>query len=880
MAPRPFPTLSSLIERKVQPDPEVDLESAADACLVRDQYDEALSGYYQLDASIPRIAAKIAYCQWRAGDYEDSRIRLLELGEELDEDGIGLLCELIVVDQHYQRRKADMEAIWPRLKAVTAADSVPLMAAVARSQGFWPEDFEDREQRRRDVERLLTLHPANQFIRLAVLRESEFAGADPADLYALLKARPNQSPAPRYLWEAAKVAAAAGESAEALDYLTQLEACERRSGQPSDDLLFQIGLARCVIALESNAPDTMSIFDRLVGDATREDHRVIASLAALDAACRIAPNCVSVFGDRFLAALEARGYGFSLDSSELVNETMPVAGAGWDELGNAWSYGDLLPLLPTLSDVTSGRTRLFFRACLVASKLDDQTDTDVDLVDLPRAFWDGLADVLGDIADDEGEFAGLLLSLHTAIQAHRVDPDWRDIGSRWIASEWAARQVQYAVTHGELTTDLACADLDSLRRFAGGVASWLKKHPVPAPSAYDLVKSVVVELVSKDVRDEYLQLMEIISPGDDRPEVQFYLGLAAQWMKLGATARAAYQRVLAKAPAHYSAIFNSLLLCKEAADAPFLEETAGFVAQFPENESEHKQKLTDALIEAQKRCEDVAVARRRMIREELSGFPGLVSDPIEPTDISLRAAVALLALFRCANAEPGDEELPPFEGSAVPFAPVIGCRRILFDLLNSGLVTVHPKTSTDAFTFKDGEVSGWRFGSIRWQLSTSCEALIERLRSLNGDIPQSWRKDIQSLALEVARGEVLQYLNFLAEERGWPEPRDTEEVSDLTRALVNELPVAQAFYVAYLGAMSASDYKQKYPVSRQQASDVLVKRAGARLESVRSGKFPAKEYERPWKLPRSAVSFALWGTILDVGDEGFTRRIADLIATI
>ncbi|MGC2968120.1 hypothetical protein [Paraburkholderia aspalathi] len=880
MTPSQIPTLSSLLERTVQPDPEASIESAADACLVRNQYDEALSGYYQLDATIPRIATKIAFCQWLAGDYEDARIRLFDLEAELEEDGIGLLCELIVTDPDYKRKKADMAAMWPRLKAVIAADSVPRIAAVARSQGFWPEDFDDREQRRRDVQRLLVLHPANQFIRLAVILEMRFADADAAEMYALLKAWPNQSPAPRYLWEAAKVAADAGETAEALDYLSQLEACERRSEQPSDDLLFQISFARCVIALESNAPDTMSAFDRLIGDATHEEHRVVASLAALEAACRVAPDSVSAFGDRFLAALEARHYGLSLGASELFNEAMPVEGAGWDESGSVWSYGDLQPLLPMLANATSGRTRLYFRACLVDSRLDDQTDNDVELADLPTAFWDGLADVLGDISGYEGEFAGRLLSLHTAIQAHRADPDWAEIGSRWIASEWAAQQVQYAVTRGELTTDLACVEVESLKPFAGSVAAWLKKHSVPAPSAYNLVKSIVADLVSNDVRDEYFQLMEVVSPGDDRPEVQFYLGLSAQWMKQGATARAAYQRTLAKAPAHYSAIFNALLLCKAVVDTPFLEEIAGFVAQFPENESEQKQKLADALIKAQKRCEDVADARRRMIREELSRFPPLVSGRVEPTDISLRAAVALLALFRCANAEPGDDELPPFEGSTVPFAPAVGCRRVLFDLLNAGLVTVHPKTSTDAFAFKDGEVEAWRFASVRWQLSPSCEALVERLRALNGEIPPSWYEDVLPLASEIARGEVVEYLSFLAEERGWPEPRDTEEVADLTRALVNELPVSQAFYVAYLGAMSASDYKQKYPVNRQQASDMLVKRTGARLESVRSAKFPAKEYERPWKLPRSAVSFALWGTILDRGDDGFTRRIADLMGDI
>jgi hypothetical protein len=86
----------------------------------------------------------------------------------------------------------------------------------------------------------------------------------------------------------------------------------------------------------------------------------------------------------------------------------------------------------------------------------------------------------------------------------------------------------------------------------------------------------------------------------------------------------------------------------------------------------------------------------------------------------------------------------------------------------------------------------------------------------------------------------MEYLGFLAEERRWPEPRNTETLSDLTRELINELSVAQAFNLAYLGAMSASDYKQKYPVNAQQATDMLIRRTGDRLESVRSGRYQAK----------------------------------------
>ncbi|HKR39815.1 MAG TPA: hypothetical protein VJU59_09060 [Paraburkholderia sp.] len=877
MAPTQFPTLSSLLEKKVQPDPEAGLESAADACLMQSRPDEALSGYYQLEPSIPRIATKMAYCEWVAGRYEEARTRLFELEDDLEEDGIGLLSQLIVVDSDWRRRRADMEAIWPRLQAVIAADSIPLVAAVARSQGFWPNDGDDREQRRCDVERLLEHHPANQYIRLAVLLERQIEGADAAEQYALLKAWPNRSPAPRYLWQAAKVAAGAGQPAEAIEYLNQLEARERKSFDPSSNLLFQIELARCAVALEANAPDSMSGFDRLLGDASLDgENRVAAILAALEAACRVAPERVSELGGRYLEAREARGYGLSFATYDLSNDSMPVEGTGWDMSANTWPCGDVRPHLALLSIATSKRAGIFFRACHADSKIDEQIDSGVEAVNLPTAFWDGLAEILGDVTGFEEAFEGRILSLRTAIRAHRAEPNWAEIGRDWVASEWAARQVEYTTTHGDLTVDLACREAETVQSLARGVIAWLKDNPVPAPSGYDMVENVVDELRSKEVRNEYYQLMEVVSQGDDRPGVQFDLGLSAQWMKKDATARKAYLRTLANQPDNGAAIFNALLLCKTPTDAQFLEEIAGYVAKYAANDSKLKTEIDGALVDARKRCEDVLEGKRRLIRKELSRYPALSDSHFEPADISLRSAVALLALFRCANAEPGDDELPPFEGSAIPFAPVVSCQRVLFDLLGTGLVTVHPKTSTDAFAFKDGELIAWRFGSIRWRLSPSCELIVDRLRSMNGTIPDAWREEVQPLAFEIARGEVVEYLNFLADERGWPTPRDTEEVADLTRALVNELPVAQAFHMAYLGAMSASDYKQKYPVSAQQASDMLVKRAGQRLESVRAGRFPAREYERPWKVHRSALSLALWGTILDRGDDGFTRLIADL----
>jgi len=880
MEPTPIHTLSALLEQSIHPDPDVSLESAADARLARRLHAEALSGYYQLDVSIPRIATKIAFCEWVMGHDTEAQNRLVALDDNIEADGIGLLCELIRTGTDYKRRMAEMAAIWPRLQAVTTSDSVPLLAAIARSQAWWPGDTENREQRHRDLERLLSLHPGSQLIRLAVLAAKQYAHASADEQYALLNAVQYRSLIPRYLWEAASVAAGVGKHDEALGYLNQLEAHERSSETASRQLALNIDLARCDIAVKANAPDSFSGFDRLLGDASLDsDDRRRVIRAALAAACSVAPERVPALASDFLTALETDEFGFGISSAELYNDAYPVEGTGWDSYGHTWACGDLMPCREFLVDVAQDRARLFFRAAFAVVEIDAQYDADEANPDIPTEFWDGVASLLGDVAGHEGEFGGRLASLDTAIRANRHRPNWTTIGQDWIASEWVANQNGQDSTHGWLTLQAATRNEASTRIFAAAVIKRLCDYTVPAPVAYDLVSTLADALVTHKLSADLYQLMRSVSESDERPGVQFYLGLAAQRTNRAAEARSAYLRVLAEEPDYHSAIFNSLLLCEKPADTPFLAQIEPLVAQYPADEPEKKNEISDELAKARQRCEDKDVVKRRVIREALSTYPALVKEAIEPGDISLRAAVALLALFRCANAEPGGHEIPPFDGCGIPFAPAVGGRRILFDLLQTGLVAVDPKTSIAAFTVEDGELQSWRLGSIRWRVSPAAGVLVEQLRFSNCDVPDSWRRDVQSLALEIARGEIVEYLNFLAQERGWPEPRDTEEIADLTRALVNELPVAQALHLAYLGAMSASDYKQKYPVSGQQAADMLVKRTGQRLESVRDGRFPAKAYDRPWKLPRSAVSFALWNTILNMGDDGFTHRIADVTAS-
>ncbi|EOC1473224.1 hypothetical protein ACMSWW_001474 [Cronobacter turicensis] len=877
--PLPFNSLSDLIFSKSGLNKSNQPESMADGYLNQAQHEQALSSYLLLDTTEPRIVAKTAYCEWMVGRYDDARKRLIEYSKNLDADGIGLLGKLISIDRDYERSKEDEKLIWPRLQTVTSASSVPLVAVFARFQRMWPGDACNPTQRLQDTEYLLSLYPSCQPLRLSVLIDMQDAGVSTDEQYTFLQTFQYPSLMPRYLWVAAGIAAKVGKFDEALDYLSQLEVYEQRSDPPSQQVLWEIELARCDIQSKINTRDPLSGFIQLSNDASYSvENRTIACRAALSLACEMAINEIPTLADNFIGLLASRKYGVEFSSLELLNEPEPFTGEHWDNYVLSWSGFDLRPYKALLISTSQGRAQRFFRAISVTELLDNEfgfTDTP----ELSAEFWDNLAESLGDVTLYPEEFDGKLLSLYTIIHSHRDRQNWAKLGQYWVTSEWLAYQNNCDLTYSWLIPEIVGSHADSTRKFASGVIKFLKRHPIPSPTAYNLVQELIGSLVEYRQCKELYQLMDIISDGDERASVQFYLGWSSQEMNYKPKAISAYKNVLLTEPEHYSAIFNILLLCTTQADHALLNQLEQHVIKFSGNDDK-KQKLTDGLASARKRCEDKNAAKKQIIAGYLSEFPSLVEHSVEPEDISLRVAVALLALYRCANAEPDDIELTSLDESSLSFSPVISNRAILFHLLHSGLASIHSDTTPDAFPVANGEVTGIRFGAVRWHMSRSCEALVGKLRTLNGNIPEHWHKELLPFAREIAHGEIVEYLCSLAEERKWPEPRNTENLADLTRELVNELSVSQAFYLAYLGAMSASDYKQKYPVSAQQAADVLVKRTGDRLESVRSGRFPAQHYSRPWKAHRSAISFVLWGTILNRGDDGFNQRVADLVSNI
>jgi len=487
--------------------------------------------------------------------------------------------------------------------------------------------------------------------------------------------------------------------------------------------------------------------------------------------------------------------------------------------------------------------------------------------------WKKLSRTLGAAAKESGGHP-LIVSLDAAIKANLSPRKWTTIARAWVNSELEAAKNRQE-THGHWTINAISGDTVRAASFASGALSALERHRHDPHLNTYLFGDYIDHLFEHGLNDIAYRLSSLIAVHDESSTARFNLGLAAHRTGKGEEAFDAYQRVLSAQPAHYAALYNSLLLCKVEAHRDRLSALTPLVEAFPNNNAEEHGDIYREHAAALARTADRNAAARQAVQKELASLRAADAPLASIDSLSLRDAVALFALLRVCEHEPDGMVLRPFESSKVPFSSHFDGRRSIFGALRSGLVTVHPQTKLDAFEIKDGSVHGWHLGRIWWRVPASTLALIDELRDFahRRPWPMHWLGDVLSIAKDIGKGEIEAYIHHLASDRGWPAPDNKDNLSALADVLLLEVSVSEAYYLAYLGAMSASDYKQRQPINAQQAANSIVKRTGQRLESVQAKKFPPKSFERPWQVPRSAMSRALWEDLMNMGDEGFTRHI-------
>jgi hypothetical protein len=404
------------------------------------------------------------------------------------------------------------------------------------------------------------------------------------------------------------------------------------------------------------------------------------------------------------------------------------------------------------------------------------------------------------------------------------------------------------------------------------------KEAAPSPHLSEIFSPLREVLTKEKMYRAFRDLADLVAAGSEDPGAIFDAALGAHWCNDHGRAISLYWDVLSRESTHFSALHNLLLLCRSQKYAKDVERAAKLVEAFPADESENNGKLRQILADAHEACRDPNEVARGVVQAELSQYPALITGLQKAAKVPLQDAVTLLTLTRICDPEDGSLVLQPFDRSGQLFSPTTLHRRGLFRLMQSGLIQIASDTPTAAFDIKESRVRGYYFDRMWWRISPATISLVQSIQELSAKSvwPQAWCEAARTIAASIAEEECVQYLMHVADDRGWPSPDDDAKVHALAKSLVQNVSVSQAFYLIYLGAMAASDHKQRHPVSNQQASNVIVLRASQRLDTWMTEGRQVKSYSRNKHVPRSVLAQVFHDEFLGVGERAFSERVGGL----
>lgn len=340
----------------------------------------------------------------------------------------------------------------------------------------------------------------------------------------------------------------------------------------------------------------------------------------------------------------------------------------------------------------------------------------------------------------------------------------------------------------------------------------------------------------------FLAMMEMIVAVYRAAEVEppetawFDYGLACHYAGKKEQALAAYAECLALHPDHAAARANQLMLVPAAARADII------------------------------------------IGHAIDSLAGAEA-PASISEITLKHAVYLLALYRACGGAEQDLVLLPFGTNEQPFAPTPELLQPLFPLLRTGLVRISKQSPPSAFTIEQSpaRVTAYVLRDLYWEVPAGTLDRIREIEEacLTGRWPEHWRQQAPELAQELATHECLAYLRFCAEDRGLPMPAGEKTMLMIENALAT-YSVGQAYAFCWQGAAAAADFRQRKSVSALHAGNTIVSNCQRRIDQARVKEWEVSNYTRPREVRRTQLSYTLFDAFLGFGDRAFTVPLAQL----
>lgn len=270
------------------------------------------------------------------------------------------------------------------------------------------------------------------------------------------------------------------------------------------------------------------------------------------------------------------------------------------------------------------------------------------------------------------------------------------------------------------------------------------------------------------------------------------------------------------------------------------------------------------------------------LQEILAAKPSLDECPTEPASLSLLEAAALVALMRCDIDHTSwtvgaiNQSLQPFEPNpnAPPNKRFV---RVLFDLMDKGVIAISQATPKGVLTVQDGRLSAY-LERVIWRISAKTLTLHRAVRDLpQGRWPVEWREQAPLLSRDLGAQELLVYMGHLCSERRLESPEPDVVLTHLC-ALLEHRSIAHGYYIVHKTVKEATDYAAKYRPKPQSQLTRLYNLLRGNVEKSLAADWDTA-FRRENDLPASLLFDALHGTLTRWGSRAFDEPIYQLPMT-
>lgn len=284
--------------------------------------------------------------------------------------------------------------------------------------------------------------------------------------------------------------------------------------------------------------------------------------------------------------------------------------------------------------------------------------------------------------------------------------------------------------------------------------------------------------------------------------------------------------------------------------------------------------LAQEQIEEEVREVESALTPQAALERWLTRYPTPEQTRVHPEELTLLEAATLIALFRASPLDHVRWTLAPLQDSQRKFEPTKKFIKVLFDLMQKGVIAADNSTPQGVIWVEDGKLVAY-LDQVVWRVSTHTLELNRGIRDLAlRDWPETWRSHAPILARDLGVEEMVIYQKHLLEERGLPTP-DDDAAREIYRVQLERLAIAQCYYLAHKSMRETLDYQARYRPGHKQLQARMLNLLRGNGEKAVEKNWDTR-YQRIRDIPASLLHEALHDVLTRWGTRAFDEPVMSL----